>query len=93
MGLDGVELVLSVEEEFEIGIDDADAASLSTPRILADYVASRLGTPSIDNGRCLSQAAFYRIRSALVKQFGAPRQDVLLASPIEHFLNGNRPRQ
>ncbi|MBS1158118.1 MAG: hypothetical protein H6R15_537 [Proteobacteria bacterium] len=93
MGLDSVELVLAVEEEFGITIDDADAISLTTPRILANYVASRLGTLSIDNGRCLSQAAFYRIRSVLVSQFGAMRQDVRPASPIDHFLKDNRRRQ
>lgn len=93
MGLDSVELVLAVEEEFEISIDNADAANLITPRILADYVVSRLGTLSVDNGRCLSQAAFYRIRSVLVKQFGAVREDTHPASPIKHFLKGNIRRQ
>jgi acyl carrier protein len=93
VGLDSVELVLAVEEEFGITIDDADAISLNTPRVVADYVASRLGTLSIDNGRCLSQAAFYRIRSVLVRQFGAMRQDVRPASPIDHFLKDNRRQQ
>lgn len=90
MGLDSVELVLAVEEEFGITIDDADATRLATPRAVADYVASRLGAPNIDHGRCLSQAAFYRIRSVLVRQFGAMRQDVRLASPIEHFLKDKK---
>lgn len=93
MGLDGVELVLSVEEEFEIGIDDADAINITTPRILADYVVSRLGTQCADNGRCLSQAAFYRIRSVLVKQFGARRKDVQPTSPLDRFLKNNMRRQ
>ena len=42
MGLDGVAIVLAVEEEFGIAIDDADAANLTTPRRLADYVFERL---------------------------------------------------
>ena len=42
MGLDGVEIVLAVEEEFGIAIDDADAANLTTPRRLVDYVFERL---------------------------------------------------
>lgn len=93
MGLDSVELVLAAEEEFGITIDDADAISLTTPRILADYVVSRLGTLGADNGRCLSQAAFYRIRSVLVKRFGARRQDVQPTSPIDRFLKTNMRRQ
>lgn len=93
MGLDGVELILSVEEEFGIGIDNADAADLITPRMLADYVVSRLGTLRGGDGRCLSQAAFYRIRSVLVNQFAALRKDVHPTSPLEQFLKGNIRRQ
>jgi len=70
MGLDAVELVLSVEEEFGINIDDADSENLITPRILSDYVIARLGSVGGTKGRCLSQAAFYRIRSVLVRQHG-----------------------
>lgn len=93
MGLDSVELVLAVEEEFGITVDDANTISLTTPRILADYVASRLGTLHADHGRCLSQAAFYRIRSVLVKQFGALRKDVKPTSPLDRFLKDNLRRQ
>lgn len=93
MGLDGVELVLSVEEEFGINIDDADAANLVTPRILADYVISRLGSVGGVRGGCLSQTGFYRIRSALVRQFGARRNEVRPDTPIRNFLNRNIRRQ
>lgn len=89
MGLDGVELILAVEEEFAIGIDNADAAQLVTPRLLADYVVSRRGTTGGDHGRCLSQAAFYRIRSALVREFAALRQDVRPDTPLDRFLKGD----
>lgn len=93
MGLDGVELVLAVEEEFGINIDDADAITLATPGMLSDYVIARLGVASRIKGRCLSQAGFYRIRSALVRQFGARRNEVRPDSPIRHFLNGKIRKQ
>jgi acyl carrier protein len=89
MGLDGVELVMAVEDEFGINIADEDAANLTTPRLLADYVVSRLGAPQPDDGHCLSQAAFYRIRSVLVKQFAASRAEVRPASRIDLFLKGD----
>lgn len=89
MGLDGVELLLSVEEEFAVTVDDKDAAFLTTPRLLADYVVSRLGTIAEDGDRCLSQAGFYLIRSVLVRNFGARRKDVRPDSMIRQFLNGN----
>ncbi|MDR0775452.1 MAG: hypothetical protein LBE81_02285 [Azonexus sp.] len=93
MGLDGVELLLAVEEEFGISVDDADAATLATPGMLSDYVIARLGNVGESKGRCLSQAGFYRIRSALVRQFGARRNEVRPDSPIRNFLNGNIRQQ
>ncbi|HEX8987039.1 MAG TPA: hypothetical protein VF816_03695 [Rhodocyclaceae bacterium] len=93
MGLDSVELVLAVEEEFGIGIPDEDAANLTTPRILADYVVSRLGNLGSNDSRCLSQASFYRLRSVLVNQFLASRNDVRPSSRIDAFLTANVRRQ
>lgn len=42
MGLDSVELVLATEREFGVAIADADAAHLTTPRLLAEHVARLL---------------------------------------------------
>ena len=94
MGLDAVELVLAVEDEFEVAIEDSAAPGLVTPRLLANYVLDRLGGKLRgDEGRCLSQSAFYRIRSALVRQFGASRNEVRPDSRIEAFLRGDIRRQ
>lgn len=41
MGLDIVELVLAVEERFQLEIPDEEAQCLETPRQLVDYVAQR----------------------------------------------------
>lgn len=38
MGLDGVELILAVEEEFQIEIEDEDAWEFKTVIQLVDYV-------------------------------------------------------
>lgn len=89
VGLDGLELLLAVEEEFDIAIDDEDAADLVSPRLLADYVSARLGNVGQKKKRCLTQAGFYRIRSVLVRQFGASRNAVRPDSPIEAFLGGS----
>ena len=89
MGLDSVELVLAVEEEFGIAIDDADAANLTTPRLLADYVFARLGNAEAAGGRCLSQAGFYRLRAVLIERFGAHRGEVRPDSSIRDFLRGD----
>ena len=41
MGLDLVETVYRIEEEFEIRILDGDAELIATPRQLIDYLMSR----------------------------------------------------
>ena len=38
MGLDAVELVMAIEEEFGIDITDAEAEKLRTPRLLIDFI-------------------------------------------------------
>jgi hypothetical protein len=63
MGLEIVELVLAVEESFDIDIPDEHAQKIATPRQLVDYLARRLETASANV--CLSQRAFYRLRRAL----------------------------
>ena len=42
MGLDGVEIIMSVEEGFDIEISDEEAAAARTPRLLCDVVERKL---------------------------------------------------
>ena len=41
MGLELVEMVLRLEDEFDISISDEDSAKISTPRQLIEYLMSR----------------------------------------------------
>lgn len=41
MGLDLVEMVLRIEEEFEIAISDEAAVTLTTPKTVIEYLMSR----------------------------------------------------
>ena len=75
MGLDLVELVMGVEDAFGIAIPDEDAARLETPRALINYLENRLVLTD-DAGGCLSQRAFYRLRSELTHQLAIPRSAV-----------------
>lgn len=74
MGLDTVELVMAIEDGFEVRIADADAAKMTTPAEVTDYLMSRLRIDSAAS--CPAQAGFYRLRSILMKQFGIPRHRI-----------------
>ncbi|HEX8127571.1 MAG TPA: phosphopantetheine-binding protein [Pyrinomonadaceae bacterium] len=41
MGLDTVELLMAFEEKFGVSISDADAAELTTPRKVTDYLLEK----------------------------------------------------
>ena len=71
MGLDGVEFVMALEESFQICIPDEAAAAIRTPRDVVNYLLERLGQG--DEGACLEQRAFYRIRSSIMRIFSTPR--------------------
>jgi acyl carrier protein len=42
MGLDSVELVIAAEEALSITIDDGEAATIQTPRMLIDLATEKL---------------------------------------------------
>ncbi len=68
MGLDTVELVMEVEEEFGITIPDRDAGSIRTVGELHEYVAARIDPAP--GSRCLSAATFYHLRRSLPGPLG-----------------------
>lgn len=73
MGLDGVELVMAVEEEFGVQISDADAAGMMTPRHVIDHIARLLHS---GQGRCTSRAGFYQLRRACINALGIARDQI-----------------
>ncbi len=74
MGLDTVELVIAIEDAFEVRFGNEDAAKLTTPAEVTDYLMDRVRTNGGDP--CPSQAGFYRLRSVLMMEFGIPRQQI-----------------
>jgi acyl carrier protein len=74
MGLDGVELVMAVEDEFQIAISDSEANECSTVRKLVELVHSRLRQSSTD--LCPSQRSFYLARQKLISILHTPRKKI-----------------
>ncbi len=63
MGLDTVELVMNVEEAFDIKIDDRDVEHIQTVGDLHDYVVARITMAR--TGTCLTASTFYKIKNGL----------------------------
>jgi acyl carrier protein len=87
MGLDSVEIVMDLEEEFGIKIRDDEASELRRVGDVVDCVSKKC--LRLPRQRCASAHTFYRLRQALMNLAGAPRSvirpDTALASilPIE----------
>ncbi len=75
MGLDSVELVMDVEDEFQIVIPDAVASLVVTVGMLVDVVHFHISTSTQDP--CLSQHGFYVVRKTLLYQLDVPRSSIL----------------
>jgi hypothetical protein len=71
MGLDGVELVMAVEEKFGISISDEEAQNALTVGDLKRLVRAKLD--SADSATCLTQRAFHLIRKKATAEFGLAR--------------------
>jgi acyl carrier protein len=84
MGLDTVELVMEVEESFDITIPDSEASRIVTAGDLLQCVMRHLGQE--ESGICLSSAAFYKLRSALMSTFSVSRSSIRPASHVAEFL-------
>jgi hypothetical protein len=91
MGLDGVELVMSIEEGFGITIANAEAEACVTPGAVIDLVLGKLRAS--DKHVCVSQRAFYLLRKGLRRTLGVSRRKVDLNADIRSFAVGRSDRQ
>ena len=83
MGLDGIELLLAIEEEFQIVITDEEATNSETPDKLTEVVYSKLRRSNQDV--CPSQHGFHKVRKTLIEQFNIPRKAIKLDTPLNDF--------
>ena len=74
MGLDSVELVLAIEEEFGIDIPDRDAEKMRTVGDMYEWLKIRLSTA--DPQACLTQKVFHKLRRALVENYSLDRSKI-----------------
>ncbi|MGM0494850.1 MAG: hypothetical protein ACQER1_18095 [Armatimonadota bacterium] len=91
MGLEGVELILAVEDEFGIRVPEERAQEMETVRDLYDYIVDTL--VSNRPGVCPSMFVFYRMRRALGESLGLNRRSITPDSDFRELLaESTRPR-
>jgi acyl carrier protein len=84
MGLDGVELILAIEDGFQIHITDEEAGAVSTVGDLHNLVVEKL--KGEESKRCLTSAAFYRTRRGIVEALGVDRRQIRPSTPLPGLL-------
>ncbi len=76
--MDGVELVLQVEEQFGISTSDEEAAAVLTPSQLVDLVVSKKSVA--EQASCPTQRAFHLLRAAFRRITGVKNLSLSLDS-------------
>jgi hypothetical protein len=71
MGLEGVELVMALQERFGVAISDAEAEASVTPAAVVELIFGKLR--NTDERVCVSQRAFYLLRKGLAPRLAAER--------------------
>jgi hypothetical protein len=85
MGLDGVEIVMEIEEVFGITITRAEGRELRTPRLLSEFVASKV--QALPDEFCLTQQTFYRLRRAFQTTMPALASDIRLQTRLDQVVH------
>lgn len=84
MGMDVVELIMGIEEAFDIEIPDQEAEKLTTVGQLYAFVINELAFHQ--PAGCVSSAVFYRARRTLVERLGVPRRSIAPSTTMEALL-------
>jgi len=80
MGLDGVEIVMAIEEAFDIRIEDAEAVKIVTPGDLIEMVMTKVQLGGAAG--CLTQRSFNLVRSVLLRDLPLKRKAIAPATPM-----------
>ena len=85
MGLEGVELIMDVEDRFHTSFPDAELERMKTVGDLYNFIMARIR--SQHSTACPSAAMFYPIRRILVDQFNVERSLVRPSTLLESLID------
>ncbi len=84
MGLDAVELLMAIEEEFGLEIPDHDAERITTVGEAYNWLRATL--QSTPPAKCITQKMFYKVRRALIENYGLSKQSITLDAKIKDLV-------
>jgi len=93
MGMDGVELVIGWEEEFEIEIPDEAASRIKTVGEVVDLIHEQLRTREARDEYCPTSRAFYALRRSLCELLNLPRRAIAPKTKLGELIPHQRRRQ
>ncbi|MCE5241295.1 acyl carrier protein, partial [bacterium] len=85
MGLNAIEIIMALEDEFRIDLPDKELADVRTVGDLYEVVMAKLGRP-VGDGVCMTSRVFYRLRRGLQEVTGLRRRDITPATPLAEAL-------
>ena len=91
MGLDGVELLLAIEDEFQIAITDEEAFRSETPAKLTEIVYLKMRQSEHDV--CPSQHGFYKVRKYMTDFLKIPRMTIKPDTPLKNLIQKKNRRK
>jgi acyl carrier protein len=91
MGLDAVEIVMKVEDAFDIRIEDGEAEQALTPGQLIDFIMSKVETTTTDV--CLTHRSFNVLRTFLVRRCAFQRSQIRPDTKLQTAFPPERRRE
>lgn len=88
MGLDGVELVMAIEESFGITLEDDEVEAILTPGDLINVVLRKVSVTAAS--ACLAQRSFHRVRASLMRQLALPRATIVPSAAVTTLIPADR---
>ncbi len=88
MGLDGVEIVMAVEEAFDIRIENSEAEKVLTPGQLIDLTMSKVRVVSPDV--CLTHRSFNLLRGFFLRQSALARSGIAPRTELKDLFPRNQ---
>src|SRR5690606_33853120 len=91
MGMDGVELVIEIEERFGVSFPDQDLEQIATVGDLCDYLTAR--AVELRSRPCATAWFFYRFRRVLLEELPAPRRAVRPRASLASLIPATRRKR